>query len=330
MNSDFLPKKDKLLERLLVISDIKSVVININKDKTNVILGRAYKTLWGDDYIYDELCGVKIRLSPLSFYQVNHAQAQRLYERAREYASLTGEETLLDMYCGAGTIGLSMADGCKDVIGVEIIRQAVADARVNAEINGIKNAEFYCADAAEAAKMLEEKGIKPDVIVLDPPRKGCEASLVETVCNMSPDRVVYVSCDPATLARDCKLFEELGYKVEKLTAVDLFPRTVHVETVVQLVRKTPDAYVDLKVDMDELDLTASEAKATYQEIKRYILDKYDTKVSNLYIAQVKEKYGIIERENYNKPKSENTKQPQCPPEKIKMIEEALRHFKMIS
>lgn len=236
VNSDFLPKKDKLLERLLVISDIKSVVININKDKTNVILGRACKTLWGDDYIYDELCGVKIRLSPLSFYQVNHAQAQRLYERAREYALLTGEETLLDMYCGAGTIGLSMADGCKDVIGVEIIRQAVADARVNAEINGIKNAEFYCADAAEAAKMLEEKGIKPDVIVIDPPRKGCEASLVETVCNMSPDRVVYVSCDPATLARDCKLFEELGYKVEKLTAVDLFPRTVHVECVARLAK----------------------------------------------------------------------------------------------
>jgi len=236
INSDFLPKKEKLLERLLVISDIKSVVININKEKTNVILGKECKTLWGDDYIYDVLCGVKIRLSPLSFYQVNHAQAQRLYGRAKEYAELTGNETLLDMYCGAGTIGLSMADRCKKVIGVEIIEQAVGDARVNAEMNGIENAEFYCSDAAKAAQMLEEKNIKPDVIVLDPPRKGCDVSLVETVCKLSPDRVVYVSCDPATLARDCKLFGELGYKVEKLTAVDLFPRTVHVECVAKLSR----------------------------------------------------------------------------------------------
>ena len=231
INSDFLPKKEKLLERLLTADNIKSVVININKEKTNVILGRECKTIWGDDYIYDVLCGVKIRLSPLSFYQVNHAQAQRLYARAKEYAGLSGNETLLDMYCGAGTIGLSTADRCKRVIGVEIIEQAVSDAEVNAEINGIENAEFYCADAAEAAQMLKSKGIRPEVIVLDPPRKGCDASLVETVSKMSPDRVVYVSCDPATLARDCKLFGELGYKVEKLTAVDLFPRTVHVETV---------------------------------------------------------------------------------------------------
>lgn len=234
INSDFLPKKEKLLERLLTADNIKSVVININKEKTNVILGRECKTIWGDDYIYDVLCGVKIRLSPLSFYQVNHAQAQRLYARAKEYAGLTGNETLLDMYCGAGTIGLSTADRCKRVIGVEIIEQAVSDARVNAEINGIENAEFYCADAAEAARMLKSKGIRPEVIVLDPPRKGCDASLVETVSKMSPDRVVYVSCDPATLARDCKLFGELGYKVEKLTAVDLFPRTVHVECVALL------------------------------------------------------------------------------------------------
>lgn len=234
INSDFLPKKEKLLERLLTADNIKSVVININKEKTNVILGRECKTIWGDDYIYDVLCGVKIRLSPLSFYQVNHAQAQRLYARAKEYAGLTGNETLLDMYCGAGTIGLSTADRCKRVIGVEIIEQAVSDAEVNAEINGIENAEFYCADAAEAAQMLKSKGIRPEVIVLDPPRKGCDASLVETVSKMSPDRVVYVSCDPATLARDCKLFGELGYKVEKLTAVDLFPRTVHVECVALL------------------------------------------------------------------------------------------------
>ena len=170
---------------------------------------------------------------------------------------------------------------------------------------------------------------RPDVIVVDPPRKGCDEKLLDTIVTMSPQRVVYVSCDSATLARDLNKLSERGYKIVKVQPVDQFANTVHVETVVKLVRKTPDAYIDLKVDMDELDLTASEAKATYEEIKQYILDKYDTKVSNLYIAQVKEKYSIIERENYNKPKSENAKQPQCPPEKVEMIKDALKHFKMI-
>lgn len=235
-NGESIPKTDALIDRLQKIENIKSIVLNINTEKTNVILGNKCETLWGDDYIYDELCGVKIRLSPLSFYQVNHAQAEKLYSRAKEYAELTGNEILLDMYCGAGTIGLSMADKCKEVIGVEIVKPAVEDARNNAKMNDIKNATFYCADASNAAEMFKNKGIKPDVIVVDPPRKGCEASLVETICKMNPNRVVYVSCDPATLARDCKLFDELGYKVEKLTAVDLFPRTVHVESVVLMSR----------------------------------------------------------------------------------------------
>lgn len=236
INGERIPKEAELVKRLCEIPDIKSIVLNINRSNNNVILGEECKTVYGADCIYDELCSVKIRLSPLSFYQVNHAQAEKLYRKAAEYAQLDGSQTVLDMYCGAGTIGLSMADKAKNVIGVEIVEPAVRDAKINAGLNGIKNAQFYCADASQAAQMLKEQGIKPDVIVLDPPRKGCSAELVKTVSEMDPDRVVYVSCDPATLARDCKRFGELGYKVEKLTAVDLFPRTVHCEAVALLTK----------------------------------------------------------------------------------------------
>ncbi len=236
INGERIPKEAELVKRLCEIPDIKSIVLNINRLNNNVILGEECKTVYGTDCIYDELCGVKIRLSPLSFYQVNHAQAEKLYRKAAECAQLDGSQTVLDMYCGAGTIGLSMADKAKNVIGVEIVEPAVRDAKINAGLNGIKNAQFYCADASQAAQMLKEQGIKPDVIVLDPPRKGCSAELVKTVSEMDPDRVVYVSCDPATLARDCKRFGELGYKVEKLTAVDLFPRTVHCEAVALLTK----------------------------------------------------------------------------------------------
>ena len=236
INGERIPKEAELVKRLCEIPDIKSIVLNINRLNNNVILGEECKTVYGADCIYDELCGVKIRLSPLSFYQVNHAQAEKLYRKAAEYAQLNGSQTVLDMYCGAGTIGLSMADKAKNVIGVEIVEPAVRDAKINAGLNGIKNAQFYCADASQAAQMLKEQGIKPDVIVLDPPRKGCSQELVKTVSEMQPDRVVYVSCDPATLARDCKRFGELGYKVEKLTAVDLFPRTVHCEAVALLTK----------------------------------------------------------------------------------------------
>lgn len=236
INGERIPKEAELVKRLCEIPDIKSIVLNINRLNNNVILGEECKTVYGSDYIYDELCGVKIRLSPLSFYQVNHFQAEKLYRKAAEYAQLDGSQTVLDMYCGAGTIGLSMADKAKNVVGVEIVEPAVRDAKINAGLNGIKNAQFYCADASQAAQMLKEQGIKPDVIVLDPPRKGCSAELVKTISEMEPDKVVYVSCDPATLARDCKRFGDFGYSVQKLTAVDLFPRTVHVESVVLMSR----------------------------------------------------------------------------------------------
>ena len=244
-----------------------------------------------------------------------------------DYAGLTGEETVLDLYCGAGTITLALAEHAKTAIGVEIVPEAIENAKRNALRNGMENTEFFCADAGQAAQRLAKRGI--DVLVVDPPRKGLDATARDAILKMQPPKVVYVSCDPATLARDVAELCGAGYTLEKAQAFDLFPRTFHVETVVQLVRKKPDTYIDITVDMDELDLTSSEAKATYDEIKDYIFDKHRVKVSSLYIAQVKKKHGIIERDCYNNSKKENPNQPQCPPEKVKLIEEALRHFKMI-
>lgn len=330
VNGNGLYHEDTLVKQLRGhVHGLKSVIINSNRENTNVILGKKCRTVWGSDTIKDTLCGLTFHISPLSFYQVNRVQTENLYAIAKEYAGLTGEEILLDLYCGTGTIGLSMAYQAKKLIGVEVIEAAVENARKNAQVNGIENAEFICGDAASAAEMLEQQGLRPNAIVIDPPRKGCDQSLIKTISRMSPDRVVYVSCDPATLARDLKWFTEEGYMPQEVTPVDMFPRTAHVETVVQLVRKTPDAHIDLKIDMDEIDITSAESKATYEKIKQYIADKYDTKVSSLYIAQVKEKHGIIERENYNRAKSADAKQPQCPPEKEKMIEDALQYFKMV-
>lgn len=214
------------------VQGLKSVIINSNRDKTNVVLGRKNRTIWGTDFITDRLCGLNFKISPLSFYQVNRSQAERLYGIARSYAALKKEDTLLDLYCGTGTIGLTMAGDAKRVIGVEIVEQAVRDARENAELNGIENAEFLCGDASDAAARLKQSGEAPAVVVLDPPRKGCEPSLIETVCDMSPERVVYVSCDPATLSRDLKLFSARSYEPKEITPVDMFPRTTHVETCV--------------------------------------------------------------------------------------------------
>lgn len=237
INGDKLPGQSRLVEYLVTTDlDIKSIVLNINKQDTNVILGEKCITIWGEDYIEDELCGLIFRISPLSFYQVNPEGTEILYGKAREYAGLTGGETLLDLYCGTGTIGLTMARDCKALIGVEIIPQAIENAKKNASLNGITNARFICDDASGAAKTLFDECIRPDVVVLDPPRKGCSADVIDTVVNMNPERVVYVSCDPATLARDCRLFEDKGYKVTELCAVDMFPRTVHVESVARLER----------------------------------------------------------------------------------------------
>ncbi len=231
INGSTLPHQHMLIEALQAVNGFKTLVININRDNTNVVLGSQCNAVFGDGYITDILCGVKIKLSPLSFYQVNHDGAQHLYEKAAQYASLTGEEDILDLYCGTGTIGLSMANKVKSLIGVEIIPEAIEDANVNAQLNNITNARFICSDASLAAEKLQEEGIKPQVIILDPPRKGCAEELLKTVSEISPERIVYVSCDPATLARDAQRLQNLGYKAIEVTPVDMFPRTAHVESV---------------------------------------------------------------------------------------------------
>ncbi len=225
---------DSLIEKY---SCIKSIAVNVNPDDTNVILGKRTYTVYGDDTIADTLCGLRFEIAPQAFYQVNRSQAERLYSKAREYAGLTGNETLLDLYCGAGTIGLSMAKDCKKLIGVEIIPEAVENAKQNAARNGVRNARFLCGDATKAAETLRFEGIRPDVIVVDPPRKGLTPELIDTIVQMSPDRIVYVSCDPATLARDLKIFTEKNYSVKEITPCDMFPKTAHVESVATLSRQ---------------------------------------------------------------------------------------------
>ena len=237
-NGGALHEEDLLVSMLReAVPSITGIILNINRDKTNVVLGKNCRTIWGKDTISDTLCGLEFEIAPHAFYQVNRTQAEALYGKATEYAALTGNENLLDLYCGTGTIGLSMAHKAKKLIGAEIVAAAIENAKRNAARNRIENAEFICGDAAQAAKVLHERGEKPDVIVIDPPRKGCDAALITTIAAMRPDRVVYVSCDPATLARDLKLFDENGYKIRAVTPVDMFPCTAHVETVVLLSRE---------------------------------------------------------------------------------------------
>ncbi len=328
-NGRKLPQAHRLIANLRKIPGFTTLVLSVNTKKGNVVLGEEFISLYGEGFIEDTLCGLTFRLSPRSFYQVNHHQAQRLYRAAIEQARITKEDLVLDLYCGVGTITLAMAGAARRVIGVEVVPEAVQDARSNARRNGIENAEFFCGDAGQAALALEAQGIRADVIVVDPPRKGLNADTIEAIVRMDPRRLVYVSCDPATLARDVALLKERGYVLQNALAADLFPRCGHVETVCLLSKLNTKQHIEINLDMDELDLTDAEKKATYQEIKDYVLEHSGLKVSSLYIAQVKQKCGIIERENYNKPKSEDAKQPQCPPDKEKAIKEALKHFGMI-
>ena len=330
VNGSRLPHEQELVDMLRAAAPgVCGVVLGENTRRGNAILGDRYRTLWGRDYLTDTLCGLELRLSVPSFYQVNHDQAQRLYEKALEYAGLTGRELAVDLYCGAGTITQVLARRARHVIGGEIVPEAIRDAEDSARRNGVENVEFLCGDASRLAAELRQRGLRPDVICVDPPRKGLAPDVVEAAASMEPERIVYVSCDPATLARDVARFAPLGYCPVRACAVDLFPGTAHVETVCLLSKLQSKEHIEIEVKMDELDLTAAEKKATYEEIKAYVLEHTGLKVSGLYIAQVKQKCGIIERENYNKPKSENAKQPQCPPEKEKAITEALRHFGMI-
>ena len=329
-NGARLPHAPELVQALRQAAPaLAGLVLNTNTKDTNVILGPSYRTIWGRDFLEERLCGMTFRLSVPSFFQINRAQTERLYAQALEFAGLTGRETVLDLYCGIGTISLALAQRAGQVIGAEIVPEAVQDAQANAARNQVDNARFLCGDAGEAAFQLAAEGVRPQVICVDPPRKGLAPEVPEILASMEPERIVYVSCDPATLARDIKRFGELGYPAVKAQAVDLFPRTAHVETVCLLSKLNVKEHIEVELDMDELDLTTAESKATYEEIREYVLEHTGLKVSHLYIAQVKQKYGIIERENYNKPKSENSRQPKCPPEKEAAITDALKFFGMV-
>jgi len=339
-----LKNAEQLTESLREMDGMTSVMVNFNTEKTNVILGKKSEVLWGQPYIEDFIGDVKYQISPQSFFQVNPMQTEKLYAKALEYAGLTGNETVWDLYCGIGTISLFLAKNARKVYGVEIVPQAIEDARNNAKRNGIDNAEFFVGKAEEVVPAFYEKALKqaqdseagksirPDVVVVDPPRKGCEEVLLETIVKMQPQRIVYVSCDSATLARDLKFLSANGYTVKKVQPVDQFGHSVHIETVVLLsqLKQKPDDYINVTIELDDMDITSAETKATYDEIKKYVAEHNDgMKVSNLYISQVKRKCGIEVGKNYYLPKNEESRQPQCPEDKGRAIVEALEHFKMI-
>ena len=330
LNGNKIPKEEQLVKSLCEIPGMTSITINVNKKRSNVILGEEIRLLWGQEYITDRIGDISYQISPLSFYQVNPMQTQKLYAKALEYADLHGEETVWDLYCGIGTISLFLAQKAKFVRGVEIVPAAIENAKENAKLNGLENTEFFVGKAEEVLpREYKKNGVYADVIVVDPPRKGCDETLLETMVEMNPDRIVYVSCDSATLARDLKYLCERGYELRKVCPVDQFGMTVHVETVVLLSQQKPDDTIEIDLDLDELDATSAELKATYQEIKDYVLKESGLKVSSLYISQVKRKCGIEVGENYNLPKSENARVPQCPKEKEDAIKATLKYYAMI-
>ena len=294
-NGNKLPHSEILIDELVKVDGMTSICLNVNKEDTNRILGDKCITLWGQSYITDYIGDIKYQISPLSFYQVNPVQTNVLYNKALEYADLSGDETVWDMYCGIGTISLFLAQKAKKVYGVEIVPQAIDDARHNAEINGITNAEFFVGKAEEVVPDIYKKGgdgSHADVVVVDPPRKGCDQVLLDTLVHMAPERIVYVSCDPATLARDVKILQEKGYEAKKVAVVDQFCHSGHVETVVLLsqLKQKPDDYINVTIELDDVDITSAETKATYDEIKKYVAEhNAGMKVSNLYISQVKRK-----------------------------------------
>lgn len=351
INGETLPQEKKLVDALCKIEGMTSISVNINRKNTNVILGEETRTVWGSDYITDQIhlrdcdhdfaltdTAIAYHISPQSFYQVNPVQTEKLYSLALSYAGLTGRETVWDLYCGIGTISLFLAQKAGKVYGVEIVPQAIEDAKSNAALNGITNASFFVGKAEEVLPEFYEKEsrkpdadmLHPDVIVVDPPRKGCDEKCLETMLRMEPDRIVYVSCDPATLARDLKILCGGGYELRKVRPVDQFGHTTHVETVVLLSKGMFNSR-KVKVDfsLEDMDLSEFKGKATYEQIKAYVLEQTGLKVSSLYIAQIKKKCGLDVGENFNLPKSENARQPQCTPEKEEAIMQAFKHFGIV-
>lgn len=323
-----LPKKKQLVAALLAAEPgITTIVFSPNTKKGNTVLGTEFHPLYGDGTITDTLCGLQFRLSAPAFYQVNHAQAERLYEKAVQLAGLTGNETVLDLYCGTGTITLCLARHAKKTIGVEIVPQAIEDAKFNAAQNGMENAEFFCMDAGQAAKMLADRRTRPDVIVVDPPRKGVSSDVIEAISAMAPQRVVYVSCDPATLARDLKLLTATGYTLQTAEAFDLFPRCAHVETVVLLSRETNPLTVEVRMEVETGEV---KEHPTYKRIQEYVQEKYGFKVHTAYIAEVKRMVGLDMHKAPNAVEQRKHEYHPCPPEKVEAIKDALRHFGLIA
>lgn len=328
VNGDKLPKEDRLVTLLRdACPKCTGIVLGTNTKKGNVILGDRYRTLWGSDRLEDTLCGKTFRLSVPSFYQVNRVQAERLYAKAIEFASLTGQETVLDLYCGAGTITLALSDHAKKVLGAEIVPEAIGDARENAARNGVKNAEFFCGDASDVAKKLARENLRPDVITVDPPRKGLAADVVESIAEMQPGRVVYVSCDSATMARDVKRLADLGYTAQRACAVDMFPRADHIETVVLLSRETNPLTVEVRMEVETGEV---KEHPTYKRIQEYVQEKYGFKVHTAYIAEVKRMVGLDMHKAPNAVERRKHEYHPCPPEKVEAIKDALRHFGLIS
>ena len=309
----------------------KGVLHTKNDSVADVVKNEGTEVLYGDSYFYEELLGLKFKITPFSFFQTNSLGAEVLYETAREFIlgddkdSLNGK-TVYDLYSGTGTIAQLMAPVCKEVVGVEIVEEAVCAAKENAALNGLDNCKFIAGDVLKVLDEIEEK---PDYIILDPPRDGIHPKAIGKIIEYGVENMVYISCKPTSLARDLQIFMARGYRVEKICCVDMFPNTYHVETVVLLSQQKPDDTIEIDLDLDELDATSAELKATYQEIKDYVLKEFGLKVSNLYISQVKRKCGIEVGENYNLPKSENARVPQCPKEKEDAIKAALKYFAMI-
>lgn len=327
INADSVPHEKELAD-MMILAGADCVLLNINKRRTNVILGENTRTLAGEPRLTERICGVELRISLHTFLQVNHAQCEKLYEKAAEFLEPKPHETIADLYCGAGSITLFLAPKCRKIYGIEVVPQAIEDARYNAELNRADNVSFICADAGKGFSCIAREA-ELDAIVVDPPRKGLDSDVISQIAACGANRVVYVSCDPATLARDVKLFSEKAFVLRRVAAVDMFPQTTHVETVVLLSKLKSTQHIEVQLNMDELDLTAAESKATYEEIKAYVLEKHGLKVSSLYISQVKRKCGLDVGQNYNLSKKEEVKVPQCPPEKETAIMEALKHFQMI-
>ena len=328
VNGNKVPREPELAAYVTAaVPHTVGVLLNSNTRRGNVVLGDKYRTLFGRNYLMDTLCGLEFKLSMPSFYQVNRDQAEVLYGKALKFAGLTGNETVLDLYCGIGTITLCLAKAAKRVIGAEIVPPAIRDAKENALRNHIENAEFFCGDAADIAAKLESDGLRPDVVTVDPPRKGLTPEVIASVAAMGPEKVVYVSCDPATLGRDVKIFREFGYEAKRAAAVDMFPGTAHVETVVLLSRETNPLTVEVRMEVETGEV---KEHPTYKRIQEYVQEKYGFKVHTAYIVEVKRMVGLDMHKAPNAVEQKKHEYHPCPPEKVEAIKDALRHFGLIS